>query len=250
MGRLVRLRQPPSPEEPLASVLAEFAANSQAPDADGGALWAAFSDRERGGCSCRELLLKTLVVCSSGRCCYCEFGEPTSVEHFWPKTSYPANAFSIRNLMPVCVKCNGVKGARFPLDAADRPVLLDLYEPADDPVAFLAYTEQGGVGARRPGPDGARADKTIAATRLERQWLADRRKATRIGLVAACAAYSDSPSAATAELLCGFLTEPLYHRGVIRYLLGTDTTVRQAVHDAASTHLCVAEALAKPPYTW
>jgi uncharacterized protein (TIGR02646 family) len=247
---LVRLRKPDAPQEPLASVLKDFAADSRKPGANGRALWDSFSGRERNGHSCKELLLEVLVACSAGRCCYCEFGEPTSVEHFWPKSPYPAKAFDVRNLMPVCVKCNGVKTDRFPLDAAGSPVLLDLYEFADDPLGFLAYTAQGGIDARRTGADKIRADETIGATALKRQWLADRRKETRIEFLAACEAYRGAPSVANAERIATLLSLHLYHRGMIRYLLETDDLAMQAVQDAASSYGPVADALARPPYTW
>lgn len=81
------------------------------------------------------------------RCMFCEDSRGTDMEHFWPKTPYPARTFDWPNLLLVCGGCNQAKGARFPLDEQGRPLLID--PTAEDPWDYLFFdSATGNVTAR------------------------------------------------------------------------------------------------------
>jgi len=44
-------------------------------------------------------------------CPYCRISEPFQLDHFLPKESFPELAIYSQNLVPVCARCNGLKGA-------------------------------------------------------------------------------------------------------------------------------------------
>jgi len=78
---------------------------------------------------------------------FCEDSRGTDIEHFWPKSTYPARTFDWLNLLLVCGGCNQAKGARFPLDAQGSPLLID--PTAEDPWDYLFFdAETGNVTAR------------------------------------------------------------------------------------------------------
>jgi uncharacterized protein (TIGR02646 family) len=87
---------------------------------------------------------KTLDQMATGRrrCMYCEDSLGTDLEHFWPRATYPERAFVWENLLLACSHCNSNgKRSRFPLDASDRPLLLD--PTRDEPLDHLLFSETG-----------------------------------------------------------------------------------------------------------
>jgi len=245
---VVRLQEAAAVPDAIEPVLRDHADRSADPGADGKALWHSFSERIRHGRTCKQWLLDVLLTTSGGRCAYCEAGEPTTVEHFWPKHDYPEKAFVLRNLMPVCVKCNGEKSNEFPLDDAGHPVLLDLYSAAEDPVSFFAYTRDGGIGPLQTGPPGARAREVSRIVNLTRQWIADRRRETWALLTGCCQVYQQNPTQETAALMAAILTEG--HRGTMRYLVNHAPEVGRVVSRAAREDPCVRAVIEAPPYAW
>jgi uncharacterized protein (TIGR02646 family) len=74
------------------------------------------------------------IASGLGRCMYCEDSRGTDIEHFWPKSTYPAQAFLWDNYLLACSGCNSNhKREQFPLDAAGHPLLIDptAEEPRD-----------------------------------------------------------------------------------------------------------------------
>ncbi|WP_429413387.1 HNH endonuclease [Nocardia sp. GAS34] len=49
---------------------------------------------------------KIILAAPYGLCCYCQYGEANTIDHFIPKTHVPALAIDGWNLMPCCGKCN------------------------------------------------------------------------------------------------------------------------------------------------
>lgn len=76
------------------------------------------------------------------RCVYCSDSMGVDIDHYFPKSLYPARAFEYENLLLTCSNCNRRKLDRFPLDAQGRPVLL--CPTRDDPWNCLFFAEETG----------------------------------------------------------------------------------------------------------
>ncbi len=62
----------------------------------------------------KPYIRNALFKMSNGKCCYCEVklaeeGKDMHVEHFHPKSKYPDEVVSWKNLLPSCKRCNGSK---------------------------------------------------------------------------------------------------------------------------------------------
>ena len=70
------------------------------------------------------------------RCMYCEDNTGVDVEHFWPKSKFPARTFSWMNYLLACPQCNSnYKRAKFPRSIGGDPLLID--PTAEDPSDHL-----------------------------------------------------------------------------------------------------------------
>jgi uncharacterized protein (TIGR02646 family) len=77
-----------------------------------------------------------------GRCMYCEDSAGTDIEHFYPKSLYPARAFHWPNYLWACSYCNSNrKRTQFPLHRK-RPALID--PSAVDPMRHLQFLPSTG----------------------------------------------------------------------------------------------------------
>jgi uncharacterized protein (TIGR02646 family) len=88
---------------------------------------------------------EALVRMFNGKCAYCEskitvvtYG---AIEHFYPKSLYPALTFAWKNLLLSCDKCNDSnhKGTNFPLDDTGNPLLIDPTDGVTDPNTHLEF---------------------------------------------------------------------------------------------------------------
>ena len=80
--------------------------------------WAAFL-----GTQARSRIAKVLDAYTKAKCAYCEQVAAKDIEHFWPKTLYPARMFAWGNFLRGCKNCNNAKLAKFPVDGVGRNVL-------------------------------------------------------------------------------------------------------------------------------
>jgi uncharacterized protein (TIGR02646 family) len=79
------------------------------------------------------------------RCMYCEDSAGTDIEHFWPKSAYPARAFDWANYLLACSYCNSnLKRTQFPCDATGAPLLIDPSDPMDAPSDHLLLIPSSG----------------------------------------------------------------------------------------------------------
>jgi uncharacterized protein (TIGR02646 family) len=69
------------------------------------------------------------------KCAYCEFNEPTDIEHFWQKSPYKDRMFVWENLFSSCSKCNKLKIGEMELNADGHPKLLN--PCTQDPFKFF-----------------------------------------------------------------------------------------------------------------
>lgn len=105
---------------------------------------------------------------SHGKCAYCEckpaVGGYAEVEHFLPKSRYPALAFDWDNLLPACRRCND---AKLDLDPRAEPII----DPSRaDPEALLAYDFLR-IRPRGEGGEAETARRTIERCGLNRSQL-------------------------------------------------------------------------------
>ncbi len=87
------------------------------------------------------------------KCCYCEeeiprTGHLKAVEHFRPKSVFPALKNEWRNLLLACSQCNGKKAHKFPQIPSDqtgeeRPAILDPSDPEIDPEDHIDFDFSG-----------------------------------------------------------------------------------------------------------
>ena len=65
----------------------------------------------------RVLLEAELAALNRGSdlCCYCNWNEWNTVDHFYPRARDPLQAFHWKNLFPACSQCQATKVDRFPL---------------------------------------------------------------------------------------------------------------------------------------
>lgn len=68
------------------------------------------------------------------RCMYCLDGHGSDIEHFRPKTTWPAYLYHWPNLLLCCTHCGRIKGSRFPLRRG-KPLLINPAE--EDPWRHL-----------------------------------------------------------------------------------------------------------------
>jgi uncharacterized protein (TIGR02646 family) len=69
------------------------------------------------------------------KCAYCEFNEPTDIEHFWQKSPHKDRMFVWENLFSSCSKCNKLKIGEMELNADGHPKLLN--PCTEDPFKFF-----------------------------------------------------------------------------------------------------------------
>jgi hypothetical protein len=87
---------------------------------------------------------------SRDRCFYCSDSRGTDVDHYTPITYDFTETFVWSNHLWACTDCNRRKAQRFPLDASNRPLVID--PTTTDPWAHLALAETGVIAPKvHPG---------------------------------------------------------------------------------------------------
>jgi uncharacterized protein (TIGR02646 family) len=94
------------------------------------------------------------------RCMFCEDSRGTTIEHFWPKSTYPERCFVWENMLLLCQGCQSCKGNKFECDVSGQPLLINPTE--EDPWDFLFFEANTGILTARfeavmdtPNPKGA-----------------------------------------------------------------------------------------------
>ena len=117
-------------------------------------------------------------------CMFCDHNEPTDIEHFKPKTEFPADTFDWRNMLWVCTSCNRLKGSRFPPHNCAGALIID---PVVDPVWNYFLLDQFGNLIKRwdvaAGAYNARAQSTCDYAHVDREEVQTRRQKRMKGLL-------------------------------------------------------------------
>lgn len=125
--------------------------------------WDSFTQGKGRDRSVGPAVVAATRAMSHEKCAYCESVRPATVEHFWPKSKYPAKMFDWPNLLPSCRDCNAHKETDFPVTHG-APVLL---HPVDDePLAHLRW--DGTTGRCLLRPNDTRASETARVLDLDR----------------------------------------------------------------------------------
>ena len=83
----------------------------------------------------RAILMEPLSV---AKCPLCSVGEPSTLDHYVPKSQHPEFAVFSKNLVPCCSTCNNHKGELFVENGSDIRLFLHPYYDAIPDVPFLA----------------------------------------------------------------------------------------------------------------
>ncbi len=78
-------------------------------------------------------------------CAVCDgsMNHGVTVEHFLPKSRYPALSVHPYNLLPTCNKCNNGKGEKYPLDGHNLTTVFVPYKDDVCSVAHLEFSDDG-----------------------------------------------------------------------------------------------------------
>ncbi len=180
-----------------------------------GKAWKAFLSTQP-----RDKVAEALDAYTKAKCAYCEQVAAKDIEHFWPKTLYPARMFDWDNFLRGCKNCNSAKRDHFPLDAQGKHLLLDPCE--DEPLDHFIW--DGRTGAAGVVPDPTRAERgatTIDLFQLNQEPIREERRA-KFGLVLFLLASVVEQEPPTPETIKQLRDELLPHRpwlGIIRQLL-------------------------------
>jgi uncharacterized protein (TIGR02646 family) len=122
---MIKLQRPPEPRKladnktvwqaNLNAAIASHGSYKQIPEKERDKLIVHYKDKE---------ITTPLFQSSYQKCAYCECnateGGYMEVEHYKPKSLYPAAIFNWENLLPSCRHCNGIKGAH---DTGLEPII-------------------------------------------------------------------------------------------------------------------------------
>lgn len=106
------------------------------------------------------------------QCMYCVTSKGGQIEHIFPKARYTEKTFDWENYLLVCGDCNASKGARFPLDSAGAPLLLD--PSKEDPRPHLPYSPSMGLYVTDEASEKGRT--SINILKLNQEYLQKKRK--------------------------------------------------------------------------
>ena len=124
------------------------------------------------------------------KCCYCEiyitdWGPGRQVDHYRPKDKYRCLKYDWDNLLVACGECNHAKSNKFPKSLSKDPLILNPYDPCDDPEDHVDYLlrERKEIpieleGSIIPKDDSPKGKKTIGILRLNKLHQVKRRRET------------------------------------------------------------------------
>lgn len=129
--------------------------------------WIERTWRSFGRTIARRRVEGALDAFSFGKCAYCEQVDARDIEHFRPRSAYPARMLAWKNFLRSCSVCNNAKNDQFPLDATGRRLLVEPCE--DDPLDYFEWDLRTGATGLNPQPDRLpRAATTLELLRLDR----------------------------------------------------------------------------------
>ncbi len=187
-----------------------------------------------GGTAARRQVDAALDSFSCGKCAYCEQVDARDIEHFRPRCAFPSRVFAWKNLLRACSVCNNAKHDRFPVDSAERRLLVD--PCVDDPLEYFEWDFRTGATGVNPRPDRRpRAETTRDLLRLDRI-MDERRMKIETILVLLGRVVEETPvEARLAGLLRDHLSERRPYLGIVRQLfLRPPDEYRRLIDEARS----------------
>lgn len=88
-----------------------------------GSLMDLYSSGVVGSTGAPRKIYDDIMVAAKGECPYCGgIGTPRTLDHYLPKSKFPAYSVLPRNLVPACRDCNTDAGAGFPNTPQNQPI--------------------------------------------------------------------------------------------------------------------------------
>ena len=137
-----------------------------------------------------ETVRQALRKMQHDKCCYCEryitdWGTGRQVDHYRPKDRYERLKFDWDNLLLACGECNGAKSNEFPKSDNKEPLILNPYDPCDDPEDHIDFFVREGeyvpdelLGKIVPKDGSTKGKKTIQILKLDKLYLTKSRRET------------------------------------------------------------------------
>lgn len=182
------------------------------------------------------------------KCAYCEQVAAKDIEHFYPKSRFPAKAYTYANFLWACKNCNTEKMAVFPLDSAGKAILLN--PTADEPLDYIRWDELSGKIIPHPDPiRGRRATQTRDLLKLDQYSLFEERriKLNAVLYLLSRVVEEEPVRAETIERLQEELAPERPWLGIIRQLFCRPTLTYKPLVDAA---LAKSDALRELTRAW
>jgi uncharacterized protein (TIGR02646 family) len=177
-------------------------------------LWANFLKSKQ-----KEAVATALDNCFRSKCAYCEGVAAQDIEHFRPKTQFPARMFKWDNFLRGCKNCNNFKLDKFPLAPDTTPLLLDPCR--DEPLDYFVWDfETGAIGLRPDAGYKERAGQSRDILRLDLQPLREERRSKLVIVLCllALVVNNDPVAPETATALREELDQRRPWLGIIRQL--------------------------------
>lgn len=232
---MIRLRRPKAEailDKPTRTYLTRktIAAKAFAPrDPRINGAWSSFLNAKA-----RHKIEKALDSYSWGKCAYCEQVAARDIEHFEPKSDFPARMFSWDNFLRGCKNCNNAKLAHFPIDGTGCRLLID--PCTDEPLDYFMWDPlTGATGLSLEPSRHGRAATTRDLFHLDQEPLREeRRRAYKDVIYLLAHVFREDPvTTATRERLRDHLQRERPWLGMIRQLfVRSDGSLRLLVDQA------------------
>ena len=141
-------------------------------------LWAAYSQWRELNSPDRQRIREALQADFASLCAYCErdCSGSTEIEHFRPRSKFPAEWLTWLNLVCACPRCNGKKGNLWP-EASDA--VNQRYSVVSGFIPVSAYVNPNAISSQQPAQeffefllDSANEGQIVAAAHLSvAEWL-------------------------------------------------------------------------------
>lgn len=84
----------------------------------------------------KESIKKSMPDAIQEKCPYCMLSEPTTLDHYLDKGTFPEYSVYVKNLVPCCSYCNSLKGSKF-LSGSGKRMFISFYFDEIPQTSFL-----------------------------------------------------------------------------------------------------------------
>lgn len=87
----------------------------------------------------KERIKKSMPNAIQEKCPYCMLSEPTTLDHYLDKGTFPEYSVYAKNLVPCCPRCNTLKGSKFLSDSGKRMFISFYFDEMPQASFFKIY---------------------------------------------------------------------------------------------------------------